>query len=486
MTDSPERTGSPVVDDVKDGTAPGNPDPVTVPAPRRRRRARGVILASSGPTGRAQLSSTIKAVRPPIERIQQAVAAPTVHHVRVADLAPSVSVATAAAKLAVGDGGTFSAVAAMTRNLDRAFVPQQIHTFEQIQKLNLLGQSSPMRAVGDSVAGATAATLASLTKAVLPSVASMATEWASPSGAWEQFADAQVARMVAPVVVGTFQSLHALHGFRAESVWASGLTQFAHAASVATQFGSNVTGLVDMVAGLSVIQEQLHDFLSSHITLLARGMETARHAVRAVKRRIFLDALAAQDAAMHDDLAEVDAFFRRWAELPRSHRTARIRAAATVLLDLDLTELGPDDAFDLIERIEKDAKHYYLYGSRPLSDGTINHQPVILLGGLQAIAGADNAEAALPCAPSAESRAIVAMSIIEDPRLAAVMQTLKPDELQMVHARGLTRSWLEAAVACGVSPAEARRVSERISAKILSRTRRLQRSGWVLNDRNGR
>jgi hypothetical protein len=263
------------------------------------------------------------------------------------------------------------------------------------------------------------------------------------------------------------------------SAWHAGLGQLGGASWALDLKQGFAAGVLDSISSLKHLTAPFEAFTNSWAESLAQVGQQAAQIVRGLNRRLFWALLAAQHAAMIDDLAGVAAFAEQWTDLPLpGPRSARVRALADVLLSIDFTEFGPDDAFELVEQVEKMARRQSARrGSRPLTDTMLNHRQVVSLEGAAIFVGVESPEALLPCSQSAEDRAIAAMLILENPLLVAAMETLPAADARIVLARGLTRSWEDAVISCGVAPEDAKREAERVRSKFLRRAARLQRSG---------
>ena len=232
---------------------------------------------------------------------------------------------------------------------------------------------------------------------------------------------------------------------------------------------------------------QLLDGVRPQVLRLAESLATdalqlgqqARQIADAWAQRAYFAMLAAQNAAVNDDIEAVEEFFVDWMDLPRRRWKERVVAGSDALIEVRLEEFGSDTVVDLLDLIEKNTNTRLRRGLTLLTETELNGHRVVSLESLSARTGKPfmAAEDFLPAAPSAEERAMARLNQINDARLAAVLGSLSPIEASVVWAHELTGdSWEAAAHACGLPASE----SERVRAKLHRRARRV-----VLASRTG-
>lgn len=450
MTDSPELSVSPPAGDCF--VADASDDPVTGPGDSasvrpRRRRMNAVDGLLPVPAVRMQQSLLVKnVVAPHLQQIQQmAETATAIHRARIAEITVPVAAwvnsaaITASVATLTAPGGVFDTAAELAR------IHRQSMAAQAAKMVELSGALSAAK-MANSIVGVPAARLAAdMANAAMVDTSLATDALRAATGNLDLFARVRPTLVPVPPVSIAFAAQLA-----EMSMWKP-----------------QVEHLLKSVASLSA-------WATDARTGWAELGRQAAAAARMFRDRLFLAVLAAQDAAMRGDLDRVAAFFDEFIELPRSNRNARLHAGVDVLIFLDLTQFGPEAAFELVELIEKEANRHYRRGRRLLADTELNHVPVVSLEALPAIVGQEKAAGMLPKAPSAETLALTALNTFDDMRLAIVVGDLRPAEAQVVIARGRTRSWSEAAIVCGFSPADAKRVSERVRGKVMRLVRLMQ------------
>lgn len=298
-----------------------------------------------------------------------------------------------------------------------------------------------------------------------------ASKMANLAASWKHSAAAQAVTKMATFAVSQHCAAKAL------------TDHFAQMSSMWVESTRMSTGLAQQLSGASLLKPQVAQALGAVASLgawvqdsLAGWQEAGLRVVRVAvvfSERMYFAVLAAQDAAMRGDLKEVERFFKQWTELPRTGWNARMHAGADVLLTVDLTEFGPETAFELVELIETETNRHFRRGRRMLGDTDLNYLRVVSLEQLPVLVGPEVAPGMLPKAPSAEARVLAALNEFDDTSLDVVIGGLTPEEAQIACARGFTTSWREAALLCGHSSSEAKRLAERVRDKVVGRMRRM-------------
>jgi hypothetical protein len=173
--------------------------------------------------------------------------------------------------------------------------------------------------------------------------------------------------------------------------------------------------------------------------------------------------IGARAAALQGDEDTVRRFAETWLNLPLSQRRSspgKPSAISVGLLMVDPAEFSPDNAFDLLEILGREARAAGR-DSRLLTEATIDHHRVFSLDEMAVKLGKPAGELC-PASLAAEDQALNLQVEFADPRMIALIAMLPPNDAMIVVARGQTASWEQAALACDAPPSE----GERVRAKV--------------------
>jgi hypothetical protein len=172
------------------------------------------------------------------------------------------------------------------------------------------------------------------------------------------------------------------------------------------------------------VEQLLGSILAPYRLLSQPGLDFITKMGRVAEQfawRMFLALVEAQHAVVIGDLDAVARFFARWTDVPATRRSVRMWAGSDVLLDVDIDQWGPENAFELLEWIERETNRRFCRGRRMLGEPRLNHHRVLSLEDARTRLGDEIFEGVMPWGPSAEDKALEALNQLDSERLKALL-----------------------------------------------------------------